>query len=99
MISREELDRHNEEGGGGWVVVHGRVYDTVTLAKMAPCDAERLAEWVGQDASKAFDVVCHSQSAKEQLHQFCLGIFKGVSRILHTRFYGVSVMAMYLHFA
>ena len=74
VVTREELDRHNDEEGGDWVVIHGRVYSTYTLAKELSCDGKKLAELVGKDASKEFDLV-HSIS-KEQLHQFSVGLYK-----------------------
>jgi len=78
VITREELERHNDEEGGDWVVIHGCVYNISTLAKELPCGGKRLAELVGKDASKEFDVV-HSHISKEQLHQFSLGLYREVS--------------------
>lgn len=78
MISWEELDRHNKEEGGSWLVVHGRVYDTCSLTKRAPCEAEKLAELVGRDATKAFDAVGHSPEARDLMDQCYVGIFKEV---------------------
>lgn len=72
LISRDELDRRNEEESGSWLLVHGRVYDTHTLTKLGSCRAERLAEWVGRDAAS------HSQSTRELIDQCCVGTFREV---------------------
>ncbi len=77
VITQEDLDKHKEEGGS-YVAVHGRVYDANTLTQQTPCDGEKLAEWVGKDASKAFDDH-HTKTTKEQLSQFCIGTYRKVN--------------------
>ena len=73
LISREELDRHNEEEHGSWLLVDGRVYDAHTLAERCPYGIERLAEWVERDGAG------HSQATQELVDQCCVGTFGEVS--------------------
>ena len=75
LISQEDIDNHNKEGGG-WVVIHDKVYDLLSFASQAPCGRSRLMEVVGKDATKVFETVGHSDFACELMGQFLVGHYR-----------------------
>lgn len=79
MITAEDLEAHNKDREGGWVVIHGKVYDIMsTAATSLPCGTDKLMEYVGRDATKGFEMVGHSESAKEMMEQYLVGQFSEV---------------------
>lgn len=88
IITRKDLDAHNREAsesGGGWVIIHGSVYDVLSIAEHSPCGVDKLMEYVGKDASKAFEGV--SESAKDAMGTNAVGVFREVSLFLTLTFY------------
>ena len=79
LITPEDIENHNKEGGA-WGVVQGKVYDLQVLANKAPCGREALLAYAGQDATKAFEVVKHSDFAHEMAQQFLKGTYSEVKR-------------------
>ena len=74
LVSRAEYEQHNrEEGGGAWLVVHGNVYEADALSRLADCGGESVMDYVGRDATKAFETAGHSDQAREMAKQFCVG--------------------------
>lgn len=70
-IPQEELSKHNTEEDT-WMAIHGKVYD-VTSFTDHPGGHEILEDNSGKDASKAFDDIDHSLSAKEDLNKYFVG--------------------------
>ena len=77
LITPEDIENHNKEGGA-WGVVQGKVYDLQALANKAPCGREVLLAYAGQDATKAFEAVKHSDFAHEMAQQFLKGTYSEV---------------------
>lgn len=77
LITPEDIENHNKEGGA-WGVIHGKVYDLQALANKAPCGREALLAYTGQDATKAFETVKHSDFAHEMAQQFLKGTYSEV---------------------
>lgn len=77
MITQEDLDAQVKEGSW-WVVLHHNVYDIKSLSDRTPCGADKLMEYVGKDATKAYGTADHTDSAKETLEQCLIGQFGNV---------------------
>ena len=77
LITPEDIENHNKEGGA-WAIVHGKVYDVKALSDVAPCGAEELLAQAGQDATKAFDAVKHSDNALMMAQKFLIGTYSEV---------------------
>ena len=77
LITPEDIENHNKEGGA-WAIVHGKVYDVKALSDLAPCGAEELLAQAGQDATKAFDAVKHSDNALKMAQKFLIGTYSEV---------------------
>ena len=75
MITAEDLEAHNK-GPGGWLVISNNVYDIKNV--LDQCGVERLREYVGRDATKAFETAGHSDNAVEMMEQCYVGQFKVV---------------------
>ena len=65
-------------GSRGWLLIHGKVYDVKALGETLPCGADKLAEYVGRDATKAFEMAGHSDAAKDMMEQCLVGQFSEV---------------------
>ena len=77
LITPEDIENHNKEGGA-WGIVHGKVYDLRELANEAPCEREKLLAYAGQDATKAFEAIKHSDFAHETAQKFVKGTYSEV---------------------
>ena len=93
VVSQEDIDNHNKEGGL-WIIINNRVYDVQSLATQvwptpigprslllspkAPCGEERLRGLAGKDASIDFNMVGHSECAKEMAKHFLVGEYQEV---------------------
>jgi predicted heme/steroid binding protein len=53
--------RQHDGGDSTWIVIDGEVYDVSGWLEHHPGGAERLRQWGGRDASRAFREVAHSQ--------------------------------------
>ena len=71
-VTPAELKAHTKEGGG-WVVIHGKVYDLSAMGTPPPCGCDKLMEYVGKDATKAFETAGHSDSIRELMEQVLVG--------------------------
>jgi len=67
-----EVKEHNKPTDL-WVVIHDKVYDVTKFLNEHPGGSEVLEEAAGKNATKDFDDVDHSESAKEQLTNYYLG--------------------------
>ena len=76
-ISDTEIAAHLKSGGG-WVIIHGEVYDIHSIAANVPGTADKLMESIGKDATKAFEMAGHSDSTKEKMRQYIVGKYKEV---------------------
>lgn len=55
-----EVSRHNQ-ASDLWIALHGKVYDVTKFLKEHPGGEEVLLNLAGQDATKCFDDIGHSQ--------------------------------------
>lgn len=78
LITPEDIENHNKEGGA-WAIVQGKVYDFKALAELAPCGAEKLLGYVGQDATQAFEAFKHSDLAYKMAMKFLKGTYSEVT--------------------
>ncbi len=76
-MTAAELEAHAKEGGG-WVVIHGKVYDILSMGTPSPCGFDKLMEHAGKDATKAFETADHSDSAREMLEEVLVGEYQEV---------------------
>lgn len=79
-ISDSEIAAHLKSGGG-WVIIHGEVYDIQSIAANVPGTADKLMESIGKDATKAFEMAAHSDSTKERMRQYIVGKYKEVGMV------------------
>jgi cytochrome b involved in lipid metabolism len=77
-ITAGDMEAHIKDGGG-WVVIHGEVYDVQSLATLVPCGVDKLMENVGRDATEAFEAAGHSDVAREKMKHCIVGEFREVS--------------------
>ncbi|ESO89418.1 hypothetical protein LOTGIDRAFT_218809 [Lottia gigantea] len=71
------IDIENEiKDGGHWVIIHGKVYDVQDFKTDAPCGREILNEYIGRDASAAFDTYNHSDNALDQMEEYYVGDYQ-----------------------
>ncbi|KAK6172413.1 hypothetical protein SNE40_016067 [Patella caerulea] len=71
------IDIENEiKDGGHWVIIHGKVYDVQDFKAEAPCGREILNEYIGRDASAAFDSYSHSEDAIERMVEYYVGDYQ-----------------------
>uniref|UniRef100_A0A1B6MID0 Cytochrome b5 heme-binding domain-containing protein n=1 Tax=Graphocephala atropunctata TaxID=36148 RepID=A0A1B6MID0_9HEMI len=75
MYSWTEISQHNQEESC-WVVIHGKVHDLTDFLDEHPGGNEVLLGLAGQDGSKCFDEVGHSDEAKTLCKKFCIGSVK-----------------------
>jgi cytochrome b involved in lipid metabolism len=54
-------------------VLHGKVYDVTSYLEEHPGGINKIMEWAGGDATKAFDEVKHSITALQKKEQFVIG--------------------------
>ena len=54
----DEIRRH-AGGASTWLVIDAEVYDVSSFIEQHPGGAERLREWAGRDASRAFHGAVH----------------------------------------
>lgn len=67
-----EVAKHNKDGDM-WIVIHGKVYDVSNFDKHPGTKAPLLAN-AGKDATEKFDAINHSESAKELMKKFEIGV-------------------------
>lgn len=70
-ISLKELSKHTEEADC-WLAINGKVYD-VTPFKDHPGGKDILVENSGKDATKEFDDIEHTATAKNLLTKYFIG--------------------------
>jgi cytochrome b involved in lipid metabolism len=68
----EEVKSH-DSASSCWMVIHGKVYDVTDFQDDHPGSSDVLLQNGGAEASRAFDSVGHSDSAKRQLDEFYIG--------------------------
>ncbi len=73
VISMAECDKHKTEEDV-WLVIHGKVYDVTAFANEHPGGVDTLTKAAGIDGSAEFDSVGHSDSAKDQLKKYQIGV-------------------------
>lgn len=56
-----------------WIVLSGKVYDVTSYLEEHPGGINKIMEWAGGDATKAFEEVRHSISALQKAEQFVIG--------------------------
>lgn len=58
-ITRAELALH-KSAEKCWIVIKGKVYDVTDYLEEHPGGVNKIMEWAGADATKAFNEVRHS---------------------------------------
>ena len=61
-IPLEEIGLHRSEENC-WIILENKVYDVTDYLAEHPGGVNKIMEWAGKDATKAFNDVRHSQSA------------------------------------
>ena len=84
-VSREELALHQSgksEANTIWLAIHGLVYDVTPFVDHHPGGPSVLQAASGTDATAAFDAVDHSEWARNQMKEFCIGHFVSANESL-----------------
>ena len=71
-----EVAQHNKDDDC-WMTIHGKVYDCTGFLVDHPGGPEILTNEAGTDATQKFEEVFHSDEARRQLKDFCVGTLKG----------------------
>ncbi|GIY59956.1 e3 ubiquitin-protein ligase HERC2, partial [Caerostris darwini] len=72
IILKSDVENHNKDSGQ-WTIIHGKVYDLQEFRQRASCGAANLEQYIGKDATKAFDSANHSKEAKRLLQTCFVG--------------------------
>ena len=67
-----EIALHNSQEAT-WLIIHGKVYDVHTFMEDHPGGPEILTQHSGKDATQDFEETFHSQGARDQLKDYCIG--------------------------
>mmetsp|Transcript_487 Transcript_487/g.692 ORF Transcript_487/g.692 Transcript_487/m.692 type:complete len:123 (-) Transcript_487:301-669(-) len=76
MYSMEEIKLHNKEDDM-WMVLYGKVYNVTQFKDDHPGGPEIMLDNSGQDATEAFEEVFHSETARKQVTEYCIGSVEG----------------------
>jgi cytochrome b5 len=71
-IPMQEVNRHCSEESC-WIVLSGKVYDVTDYLEEHPGGVNKIMEWAGKDATKAFKDVNHSIDAVNTSQKYYIG--------------------------
>ena len=80
LISLDEVRDHCTMADG-WMVLYDRVYQVSNLLRLHPGGEEVMAEYLGYDATIAFQGVGHSKAASRMLQPNLIGILPQEERL------------------
>ena len=80
LISLDEVRDHCTMEDG-WMVLYDRVYQVSNLLRLHPGGEEVMAEYLGYDATIAFQGVGHSKAASRMLQPNLIGILPHEERL------------------
>ena len=83
LISLDEVRDHCTMEDG-WMVLYDRVYQVSNLLRLHPGGEEVMAEYLGYDATIAFQGVGHSKAASRMLQSNLIGILPQEDRLNFT---------------
>ena len=83
LISLDEVRDHCTMEDG-WMVLYDRVYQVSNLLRIHPGGEEVMAEYLGYDATIAFQGVGHSKAASRMLQPNLIGILPQEERLNYT---------------
>jgi cytochrome b involved in lipid metabolism len=77
-ITEEEVQLHDgsEDGTPMWMILHGYVLDVTEFASKHPGGAKTLKKFAGQDGTKAFEALYHSEKARKMVKPLVIGRLK-----------------------
>uniref|UniRef100_A0A7N0V323 Cytochrome b5 heme-binding domain-containing protein n=1 Tax=Kalanchoe fedtschenkoi TaxID=63787 RepID=A0A7N0V323_KALFE len=76
----EEVVKHSSVNDC-WIVIHGKVYDVTSFLTEHPGGEEIILGCTGRDATKEFEESDHSDEAKKQTEEFCIGEIHSASSV------------------
>jgi len=76
VIPASEVAQHTKDDDC-WMTIHGKVYDVSGFLVDHPGGPEILTNEGGTDATAKFEEVFHSDDARKQLKDFCVGTLEG----------------------
>ena len=77
IITKKELEEHDENHKDQWIAVDGKVYTITEYKHEHPGGEDILLEHAGADASEAFENVGHSKDARNKLKSLLVGELEG----------------------
>jgi len=83
LISLDEVRDHCTMEDG-WMVLYDRVYQVSNLLRLHPGGEEVMAEYLGYDATIAFQGVGHSKAASRMLQSNLIGILPQEERLNYS---------------
>ncbi|KAG7302327.1 hypothetical protein JYU34_013825 [Plutella xylostella] len=72
IISREEVKKHHR-CDSTWIIIANKVYDVTSFLEEHPGGADSLLEVAGQDGTRQFEDVGHSEDARKLLKKYYIG--------------------------
>lgn len=52
QLNKADVDNHNKDGAGLWVVIHDRVYDVEAFRAHAPCGSDFLEQYISESRGR-----------------------------------------------
>jgi cytochrome b involved in lipid metabolism len=78
QYTAEEVAKHADKSSC-WLVIDGKVYAVEKFLSEHPGGEDVLLETAGRDATREFEDVGHSKSAREQLREFYIGDLRALT--------------------
>lgn len=83
LISLQDVQSHCYEDDA-WMVIYDRVYNVTDFLIQHPGGMDVMLEYLGYDATMAFQGVGHSQDAIEMMEQYLIGILPKSERAYNS---------------
>ncbi|KAM3172515.1 hypothetical protein ACTXT7_014356 [Hymenolepis weldensis] len=79
VFTLEEVRKHKSENDC-WIIIHDKVYDVSKFLNEHPGGDFVILENGGGYATEPFEDVCHSEAARKQMENYCIGIIAVADR-------------------
>eukprot|EP00347_Sterkiella_histriomuscorum_P023894 403333018 len=74
-ITKDELEKHNQEGDC-WVHVNGRIYDLSNFYRKHPGGPDTIMEYAGKDGTERFEEAGHTKGNRLEMETYLVGEYQ-----------------------